>query len=282
MILILGGVGRVWAVPVGALVFGFLFAGTRFFDFAPFSYLDSAERAYLRLIVIGLVIIGLIALPAAGPPRAARGDGARMSAAARGRDVVRVVRRRARGRRRVARRRGGSITALIGPNGAGKSTLFNCISGLPAGRAGTVAFDGRRIDRRSGAPHRPRGARADVPDAARAHPDDRARERRPRRAAAARRAARSRLVSRWARPGAREREAHASARTSCSASCGSTATPTRSRHALRRAAQAARPRPHADGRATAPAARRADGRRQPGASGAICSSTSSLRDARRG
>ena len=60
MIVILGGLGRVWAVPVGALVFGFLFAGTRFFDFAPFSYLDSADRAYVRLIVIGLVIIGLV------------------------------------------------------------------------------------------------------------------------------------------------------------------------------------------------------------------------------
>jgi branched-chain amino acid transport system permease protein len=60
MILILGGVGRVWAVPVGAAVFGFLFAATRFFDFPPFSYLDSADRAYVRLILIGLVIIGLI------------------------------------------------------------------------------------------------------------------------------------------------------------------------------------------------------------------------------
>jgi branched-chain amino acid transport system permease protein len=60
MILILGGVGRVWAVPVGALVFGFLFSATRFFDFAPFSYLDSADRAYVRLMVIGLVIIGLV------------------------------------------------------------------------------------------------------------------------------------------------------------------------------------------------------------------------------
>ncbi len=60
MILILGGVGRVWAVPVGAAVFGFLFAATRFFDFPPFSYLDSADRAYVRLIIIGLVIIGLI------------------------------------------------------------------------------------------------------------------------------------------------------------------------------------------------------------------------------
>ena len=60
MIVILGGLGRVWAVPVGAAVFGFLFAGTRFLDFRPLSALDSADRAYLRLIIIGLVIIGLV------------------------------------------------------------------------------------------------------------------------------------------------------------------------------------------------------------------------------
>ena len=60
MIVILGGLGRVWAVPVGALLFGFLFAGTRFLDFRPLSSLDSADRAYLRLIIIGLVIIGLV------------------------------------------------------------------------------------------------------------------------------------------------------------------------------------------------------------------------------
>jgi branched-chain amino acid transport system permease protein len=60
MIVILGGLGRAWSVPVGALVFGAIYAGTRFFDFAPFSYLDSAERAYVRLMIIGLVIIGLV------------------------------------------------------------------------------------------------------------------------------------------------------------------------------------------------------------------------------
>ncbi|MFL5944684.1 MAG: branched-chain amino acid ABC transporter permease [Gaiellaceae bacterium] len=60
MIVILGGLGRAWTVPVGALVFGVIFAGTRFFDFAPFSLLDSTERAYVRLIVIGLVLIGLM------------------------------------------------------------------------------------------------------------------------------------------------------------------------------------------------------------------------------
>jgi ABC-type branched-subunit amino acid transport system permease subunit len=62
MILILGGVGRVWAVPVGAVLFGFLFAATRFFDFPPFSYLDSADRAYVRLMLIGLLIIALVLL----------------------------------------------------------------------------------------------------------------------------------------------------------------------------------------------------------------------------
>jgi ABC-type branched-subunit amino acid transport system permease subunit len=60
MIVILGGLGRAWTVPVGAIVFGIIFAGTRFFDFPPFSLLDSTERAYVRLIVIGLVIIGLM------------------------------------------------------------------------------------------------------------------------------------------------------------------------------------------------------------------------------
>lgn len=60
MILLLGGVGRVWAVPVGSLVFGFIFAGTRFLNFAPFTWFGSDQRAYLRLIIIGLIIIVLV------------------------------------------------------------------------------------------------------------------------------------------------------------------------------------------------------------------------------
>ncbi len=62
MILLLGGVGRVWAVPVGALVFGLIFAGTRFLSFAPFSWFASDERAYLRLMIIGLIILVLVVL----------------------------------------------------------------------------------------------------------------------------------------------------------------------------------------------------------------------------
>jgi branched-chain amino acid transport system permease protein len=59
-IVILGGTARTWAVPIGAVLFGVIFAGTRFFDFPPFSLLESGERAYVRLIVIGLILIGLM------------------------------------------------------------------------------------------------------------------------------------------------------------------------------------------------------------------------------
>jgi len=40
----------------------------------------------------------------------------------------------------------GEIVAVLGPNGAGKSTLVNSISGLLRPRAGTITFEGGRID----------------------------------------------------------------------------------------------------------------------------------------
>ena len=40
----------------------------------------------------------------------------------------------------------GEIVALLGPNGAGKSTLVNAISGLLRPRAGSIRFEGQRID----------------------------------------------------------------------------------------------------------------------------------------
>jgi branched-chain amino acid transport system permease protein len=61
MVVILGGNARNWGVPVGAIVFGGIYAATRFLDFAPFSYFASDERAYLRLIIIGLFLIVLMA-----------------------------------------------------------------------------------------------------------------------------------------------------------------------------------------------------------------------------
>lgn len=58
IIVILGGTGRNWAVPVGAVVFGVIFAGTRFADI---PFFDSADQAFLRLILIGLILIALMA-----------------------------------------------------------------------------------------------------------------------------------------------------------------------------------------------------------------------------
>jgi ABC-type multidrug transport system ATPase subunit len=40
----------------------------------------------------------------------------------------------------------GEIVALLGPNGAGKSTTFSCLAGLMRPDAGTIAFDGRRLE----------------------------------------------------------------------------------------------------------------------------------------
>jgi branched-chain amino acid transport system permease protein len=58
IIVILGGTGRNWAVPVGALLFGFIFAATRFADI---PFFDSADQAFLRLTLIGLLLIALMA-----------------------------------------------------------------------------------------------------------------------------------------------------------------------------------------------------------------------------
>jgi len=60
MVIILGGTARNWGVPIGAAVFAVLFAGTRFLDVPPFSWLESDERAYLRMIIIGLALILLM------------------------------------------------------------------------------------------------------------------------------------------------------------------------------------------------------------------------------
>jgi ABC-type branched-subunit amino acid transport system permease subunit len=60
--LILGGMTRLWAIPVGAVLFGLLYSGTRFLDFFPLSLIDSGARAFLRLELVGLLLILLMAV----------------------------------------------------------------------------------------------------------------------------------------------------------------------------------------------------------------------------
>lgn len=41
----------------------------------------------------------------------------------------------------------GEVLVLVGPNGAGKTTLAKCIAGFVTPTAGTISFDGERLDR---------------------------------------------------------------------------------------------------------------------------------------
>jgi branched-chain amino acid transport system permease protein len=62
VIVILGGKTNVWAVPVGAIAFSAIFAGTRFLDVWPLSLLSSGDRAFFRLALVGLALMGLVIL----------------------------------------------------------------------------------------------------------------------------------------------------------------------------------------------------------------------------
>jgi branched-chain amino acid transport system permease protein len=62
LILILGGVNRIWAIPLGAILFSLLYTATRFLNFYPLSVFDSGSRAYLRLFLVGLLLVLFMAL----------------------------------------------------------------------------------------------------------------------------------------------------------------------------------------------------------------------------
>jgi branched-chain amino acid transport system permease protein len=62
LILILGGLNRIWAIPLGATLFSLLYTGTRFLDFYPLSLFDSGARAFLRLLLVGLLLVLFMAL----------------------------------------------------------------------------------------------------------------------------------------------------------------------------------------------------------------------------
>lgn len=62
LILILGGMNRLWAIPVGAVLFSLLYTGTRFLDFYPLSLIDSGSRAFVRLFLVGFLLVLFMAL----------------------------------------------------------------------------------------------------------------------------------------------------------------------------------------------------------------------------
>ena len=62
LILILGGMNRLWAIPAGAAVFSLLYTGTRFLNFFPLSLIDSGSRAFLRLFLVGFLLVLFMAV----------------------------------------------------------------------------------------------------------------------------------------------------------------------------------------------------------------------------
>jgi len=62
LILILGGMNRLWAIPVGAVAFSLLYSGTRFLNFFPLSLIDSGSRAFLRLFLVGFLLVLFMAV----------------------------------------------------------------------------------------------------------------------------------------------------------------------------------------------------------------------------
>jgi neutral amino acid transport system permease protein len=66
LILILGGVNRIWAIPVGAMLFSLLYTGTRFLNFYPLSLFEPGDRAFLRLLLVGLLLVLFMALKPEG------------------------------------------------------------------------------------------------------------------------------------------------------------------------------------------------------------------------
>lgn len=62
LIVILGGMNRLLAIPVGAVAFGLLYSGTRLLNFFPLSLIDSGSRAFLRLFLVGFLLVLLMAM----------------------------------------------------------------------------------------------------------------------------------------------------------------------------------------------------------------------------
>jgi ABC-type branched-subunit amino acid transport system permease subunit len=62
LIVILGGMNRLLAIPVGAVAFSLLYSGTRLLNFFPLSLIDSGSRAFLRLFLVGFLLVLLMAV----------------------------------------------------------------------------------------------------------------------------------------------------------------------------------------------------------------------------
>jgi branched-chain amino acid transport system permease protein len=60
VIVVIAGVGRIWAVAVGSLIFSFVDAVTRFLNIWPVNLMSDGNRAYLRFLIVGIALMALM------------------------------------------------------------------------------------------------------------------------------------------------------------------------------------------------------------------------------
>jgi branched-chain amino acid transport system permease protein len=60
VVVLVGGKTNILAIPVGAVLFSVVAAGTRFLDFWPLTLFDSTDRAFLRQVLVGLALVALV------------------------------------------------------------------------------------------------------------------------------------------------------------------------------------------------------------------------------
>ena len=67
IIVLLGGLGRVWGVVLGTILFSTIYSGSRFIDIGPLDSLSDAGRAQIRVAIIGALFIPLPAARSTRP-----------------------------------------------------------------------------------------------------------------------------------------------------------------------------------------------------------------------
>ena len=178
---VLGGMGNIWGVILGALLLSFVPEVLRYtvgpVQQALFGRM-LIDPEVIRMLLFGLALVLMMLFRPAGIlPSAVR---KRELETATRRDVrhERALDAPRRGRasrkrfggvqalsgRRASRSTSGEIYGLIGPNGAGKTTLFNVLTGIYAADGGAFTFDGAPLDRTEAARGRRARHRAHVPE----------------------------------------------------------------------------------------------------------------------
>jgi hypothetical protein len=158
---VLGGMGNIWGVILGAILLSFVPEILRY-TVEPAQRMvfgrSIIEPEVIRMLLFGLAMVVMMLfrpagiLPSAVRQRELAGRRTRPHVSAnpvgadpRGRARHQALRRPHRALRGGFAIQQGEIYGLIGPNGAGKTTLFNVLTGLYRQDEGAFRFEGEEL-----------------------------------------------------------------------------------------------------------------------------------------